>query len=1059
MKLIIALSRHWDYTERLSESINILEYETLHIGWWELIMKTVRNACVLQPNALEISVGDQIEKLDQLLIDTNGEDFFNKTFITEGMRVMLEKGIARLAGKSNDTVFHLKQAMGGGKTHIMIGFGLLAKDPELRSRLINGISYHSKFSVARIAAFNGRNNPETYFWGEFARQLDKETLFKKYWESGPKAPDEDAWLQLFSGDAPVLILLDEMPPYFQYYNTQMLGQGTIADVVTRAFSNMLTAASKKKNVCIVVSDLAAAYDSGGKLIQKALDDATQEVGRAEVSITPVNLESNEIYEILRKRLFVKLPTKDEITDVSSMYASRLSEAAKAKSVERSAESITNEIEATYPFHPSFKSIVALFKDNEKFKQTRGLMELVSRLLRSVWESNEDVYLIGAQHFDLSISDVREKLSDISQMRDVIAKDLWDSTFSAHAQIIDNVNGNDYAKQVGTLLLTASLSTAVNSVKGLSEAELMQNLIDPIHMASDYRPAFDELNKTAWYLHQTQEGRVYFDHQENLTKKLQGYAEKAPENKINDLIRHRLSEMFAPTTKEAYERVLPLPEMEEAEAALKSGRAMLIISPDGKIPPAYVAHFFRNLVNKNNLLVLTGDKSSMASIEKAARHVYAVIKADSELKETHPQRKELDEKIGQYQQDFQTTVISVFDKLLFPGRHQNEDILRSKALDSTYPANEKYNGERQVIKTLTSDPMKLYTNISENFDALRARSEQLLFANQDDVRKTDLSENLKQKTQMPWLPPKGFSLLMQEAFQRGIWEDLGNDYITKKPRPKMTEVVFVEEGSPDDSGSVRIRIEAINAGDNPKIFYEEDGPVTQNSRVLKDSILHTKAVRVQFLAVDPTGKNQTGSPCEWKNTLVLRNRLNDIDRTVELFVAPRGDIRYTLDGSTPRNGNLYSGPIPIGKGKATIYVFAQCDGLETERTFQFAESGNDEIVIVKEKPAQLYTASSPKRLDSANKTFEGLKIAKESHILFEMVTLTIGSSPKVVHVSLGEIKIEAEFIERTLTHLQTLFPPEIPVIMQFKKVFADTGHDLEQFAKKLGIEIKQGEVIQ
>jgi len=32
-------------------------------------------------------------------------------------------------------------------------------------------------------------------------------------------------------------------------------------------------------------------------------------------------------------------------------------------------------------------------------------------------------------------------------------------------------------------------------------------------------------------------------------------------------------------------------------------------------------------------------------------------------------------------------------------------------------------------------------------------------------------------------------------------------------------------------------------------------------------------------------------------------------------------------------------------------------------------------------------------------------------------------------------------------------------MQFKKVFADTGHDLEQFAKKLGIEIKQGEINQ
>ena len=232
-------------------------------------------------------------------------------------------------------------------------------------------------------------------------------------------------------------------------------------------------------------------------------------------------------QALRKRLFLALPDKSEISEIASVYATRLAEAAKAKTVERSAEALANDIESTYPFHPSFKSIVALFKENEKFKQTRGLMELVSRLLKSVWESDEEVYLIGAQHFDLSIHDVREKLAEISEMRDVIARDLWDSTDSAHAQIIDLNSSNHYAKQVGTILLTASLSTAVNSVKGLTESEMLECLIDPNHQGSDYRAAFAELAKSAWYLHQTQEGRNYFSHQENLTKKLQGYADKAP----------------------------------------------------------------------------------------------------------------------------------------------------------------------------------------------------------------------------------------------------------------------------------------------------------------------------------------------------------------------------------------------------------------------------------------------------------------------------------------------------------------------------------------------------
>lgn len=1021
-------------------------------------MKTIRNACELHPKALEINVGDQIEHLDEIIRDTEGQEYFKKTFITDGMQTLLSKGIARLAGKSGDSVFHLKQAMGGGKTHLMVGFGLLAKDPFLRSNQLSSTPYQSEFQEAKIAAFNGRNNPHTYFWGEIARQLEKESLFREYWEAGAKAPDEQAWLKLFEGDDPILILLDEIPPYFHYYNTQQLGQGTVADVITRAFSNMLTAGQKKKNVCIVVSDLEAAYDTGGKLIQRALDDATQELGRAEVSITPVNLESNEIYEILRKRLFLSLPDKDEISEISSVYANRLAEAAKAKSVERSAEALANEIESTYPFHPSFKSIVALFKENEKFKQTRGLMELVSRLLKSVWESSDDVYLVGAQHFDLSISEVREKLAEISEMRDVIAKDLWDSTESAHAQVIDISNSSNYAKQVGTLLLTASLSTAVNSIKGLSEREMLECLIDPIHQASDFRNAFVELNKTAWYLHQTQEGRSYFDHQENLTKKLQGYAEKAPENKVDELVRHRLDEMYKPTTKEAYERVLPLPEMDEADATLKTKRALLIMSPDGKTPPGVVAKFFQGLVNKNNILILTGDKTSIASVEKAARHVYAVAKTDNEISASHPQRKELDEKKAQYEQDFQTTVLNVFDKLFFPGNARGEDMLRAKVLDSTYPSNEPYNGERQVIKTLLADPLKLYTQIPDNFDTLRARAEQLLFGTQEDSRKTDLLDKMKQKCQMPWLPVRGFDQLAQEAFQRGLWEDMGNGYITKKPKPKTTEVVVFPESDPNDNGQVRLKIDSVNAGNSPKIYYEEEGLVTENSPLLKDNVLVTNALRVQFLAVDPTGKNQTGSPTLWENKLVIRNRFNEDYRNVKLFVAPKGTIRYTLDGSEARNGIDYECPIPIGDEAVTVYVFAECDGLEAKRNFPFPAKGKDELVIVAEKPAQL-VSTSPKRLDNSSKTYEGLKIAKEKEITFEQVTLMIGSSPKVIHLSLGEMKINADFIEKELSHLQTLLSPDAPVVMLFKKAHMRTGYDLEQFAKSMGIKIANGEVIQ
>ena len=138
-----------------------------------------------------------------------------------------------------------------------------------------------------------------------------------------------------------------------------------------------------------------------RLINQALKDARAELGRQERSITPVDLAANEIYDILRKQLFTRMPTGEEISDIASAYGRKLDEAARAETAHRGAEAIADEVAATYPFHPRLKNVVALFKENEQFKQTRGVIELVSRLLKSVWErSDNDVFLIGPQHFDL-----------------------------------------------------------------------------------------------------------------------------------------------------------------------------------------------------------------------------------------------------------------------------------------------------------------------------------------------------------------------------------------------------------------------------------------------------------------------------------------------------------------------------------------------------------------------------------------------------------------------------------------------------------------------------------
>lgn len=87
-------------------------------------LKTVRDACELQPNALSIKLGDQIEQLDQLITaEGDGTALLEKTQITQGMQDLISESIARLAGASSQ-----KQAMGGGKTHLLVGCNALSSE-------------------------------------------------------------------------------------------------------------------------------------------------------------------------------------------------------------------------------------------------------------------------------------------------------------------------------------------------------------------------------------------------------------------------------------------------------------------------------------------------------------------------------------------------------------------------------------------------------------------------------------------------------------------------------------------------------------------------------------------------------------------------------------------------------------------------------------------------------------------------------------------------------------------------------------------------------------------
>lgn len=1033
-------------------------------------MKTVKQACQLATNALSIDVSDQIEQLDQLISsEGNGEAFYAKTFITAGMRDLLRGTIERLAGKSSNAVFHLKQAMGGGKTHLIVGTGLAAKHKDIRLKYCSDVPHIDAFTDARVVAFNGRNSPQHYLWGEVAYQLGQAEAFKKFWVSGPEAPDETDWTVLLKSPTPTLILLDELPPYFQYLGTKTTGMGTVADIATRAFANMLSAAGKLSNVCVVVSDLDASYAQGGALIERALLDARKELGRQEKAITPVDLAGNEVYDILRKRLFAKLPDVPEIHDLAARYGQALEEATKSKVIARGAEALADEIVHTYPFHPRLKDLVALFKENEQFKQTRGLMELMSRLLKSVWERDaDDVYLIGAQHFDLSITEVRSKLADISGMNDVISKDLWDVNFAAHAQAIDASNGNKNATEVANLLFTASLSTAVNAVKGLTREEVLECVVTPMQSIVEYNAAIDAMLGECWFLHQSQDSKYYFDRQENLTKMLQGIAATAPEAQIDELIRARLKEMFIPSRKTAYSQVIPLPKLNEVLAEVNRNRVLLIIDPATKMPPEQLDAFFAELPEKNNLLVLTGDKTQMASIEAAARKVYATLKAENKIPKSHAQYEEFLGKKESAAQDFYSTILGVFDKVIYPAQiGDRAPELKVKPLDTRRDGSKPFDGEEQIEKTLTSHPKKLFLDVDAEFDALRDFAETNLW--NDGSITIDWATAIareKQRPKMPWMPPKGLDTLKSIAVQRGVWEDLGNGHVSHTPAKKKTAVQVVADTAPDDDGVVVLRVNALNAGPSARVHYAEDDAVSTSSAVLKDETLKSKAYRVQFLAVDPNGQFDTGDVTTWTNRLTIRAQFNASSRQVELLVAPHASLKYTLDGSEARNGIEYTGPIQLDGNAAKILVFASADGLENKENFEYpgARSGpgsghgasKPQVIIDRAKPARLNRMVN---LGSRQDAYQVITLLKERQATVEKVAAVVGNSPAVVQFFVGETPADGAYLETVLNQIGACLPADAAMSLKIQRFQFRTGQDMLDLAAKVGFELHDNEFTQ
>jgi predicted AAA+ superfamily ATPase len=214
-------------------------------------------------------------------------------------------------------------------------------------------------------------------------------------------------VELLRGE-PVLILLDELPPCFEAARAVAVGDTYLDRLTEISLANLLVAVNSNKlpRACVVITDLSGtAYAGGSASITQALqslNDLEQEVNRNVIRIDPVKINTNEIYHILRTRIFVKTPSASDIDEVADAYGVAVDNAKKMGLSEVSPDQLKTDIRNAYPFHPAIRDLYARFKENRGFQQTRALIRIMRYIVSHLWSSGAAAKhgLIGPHEFDL-----------------------------------------------------------------------------------------------------------------------------------------------------------------------------------------------------------------------------------------------------------------------------------------------------------------------------------------------------------------------------------------------------------------------------------------------------------------------------------------------------------------------------------------------------------------------------------------------------------------------------------------------------------------------------------
>lgn len=581
----------------------------------------------------------------------NAALFYQRTFITEGMRLLLDSVVKRLAGKGGDPVIQLQTAFGGGKTHTMLAVYHLAKGETPASDLhgIAGILNTAgivELPRARVAVLDGiksspnqphwRDNTAVHtLWGDLAWQLGGAEGYAMVQEADRSgtSPGKAVLEQLLSTYSPCVILIDELVAYIrQFEEGKALTGGTFDSNLT--FIQALTEALKAVPNAILLASLPESdKEAGSQRGVKALAALSHYFGRVQALWKPVS--SEEAFEIVRRRLFTTINDKLAMETVCREFADFYIANASDFPQETQQAKYYQRLLQAYPIHPEvFDRLYEDWSSLDNFQRTRGVLKLMAKVIHRLWKDNDKDPLIMPGSFPLQDADTRNELIYyLPQGWDpVIERDVdGEKAETTEIENQDTRLGSIQAcrRAARAIFLGSAPSTANQMVRGVELEHVLLGVALPGQTTAVFK---DGLRKLGDKLHYFNSGnnRFWFDIRPNLRREMEERKRRFDDrDDVLPAIRDRLkssiangpfggSHVFTPAIDVPDDWALRLVVLPPSAAYSKSGQstaqeqALQIVKTRGEQPRQ----------KQNRLIFLAADFDSVLRLKDQVRSMLA-----------------------------------------------------------------------------------------------------------------------------------------------------------------------------------------------------------------------------------------------------------------------------------------------------------------------------------------------------------------------------------------------------------------------------------------------------